>query len=118
MPLFSILCTAAVERPERCASWASDQPRSERARATFAPISETVSSIWGSAACGSASVAIRFLWYTRISGEAKAPESHFQSGLVALSLDSGRGPLVEWRPRSYTAIHRVLVARGKRLQDA
>ena len=45
MPLFSILCTAAVEMPARCASWARDQPRSARARATFAPISETVRSI-------------------------------------------------------------------------
>src|SRR5919197_1213629 len=47
MPLFSILCTAPVESPARSASWASDQPRSARAFATLAPISETVRSISG-----------------------------------------------------------------------
>src|SRR5262245_25622334 len=49
MPFFSILCTAAVDSPERPASWASDQPRSARALASLAPISETVRSISGGA---------------------------------------------------------------------
>jgi hypothetical protein len=47
MPLFSILWTAPGDMPARCASCASDQPRSARARATLAPISETVRSISG-----------------------------------------------------------------------
>ena len=47
MPLFSILCTAAGETPARWASCASDQPRSARAAATFAPSSETVRSMSG-----------------------------------------------------------------------
>ena len=45
MPLFSILWIEAGERPERRASCCSDQPRSARALATFAPIAETVCSI-------------------------------------------------------------------------
>src|SRR5262245_11091360 len=49
MPLFSTLWTAAGDNPARSASCASDQPRSARALATLAPISETVRSISGSA---------------------------------------------------------------------
>ena len=45
IPLFSILWIEAGERPERRASCCSDQPRSARALATFAPIAETVCSI-------------------------------------------------------------------------
>src|SRR3954451_21703787 len=45
MPLFSILWIEAGDRPERRASSCSDQPRSARALATFAPIAETVCSI-------------------------------------------------------------------------
>ena len=48
MPLFSILCTEAVETPARRASSASDQPRSARAAASFAPSAETVRSMSGS----------------------------------------------------------------------
>ena len=48
MPLFSILWTEAVETPARRASSASDQPRSARAAATFAPSAETVRSMSGS----------------------------------------------------------------------
>jgi hypothetical protein len=45
IPLFSILWIEAGERPERRASCCSDQPRSARALATFAPMPETVCSI-------------------------------------------------------------------------
>jgi hypothetical protein len=87
IPLFSILWTAAVDRPARSASWASDQPRSARAFATLAPISETVRSISGiafgdGAAVGSDSaVAVRGLirqvsrlWTSTIVHELAADE--------------------------------------------
>ena len=48
IPLFSILCTEAVETPARRASSASDQPRSARDAASFAASSETVRSMSGS----------------------------------------------------------------------
>ena len=51
MPLFSILCTAPGDMPARWASCASDQPRSARSAATFAPRPETLRSISGSDAC-------------------------------------------------------------------
>src|SRR3954451_22552350 len=52
IPLFSILWIEAGERPERLASCWSDQPRSARALATFAPIAETVCSISEPKYCG------------------------------------------------------------------
>ncbi len=55
MPLFSILCTEAADSPARCASCASDQPRSARSAATFAPRPETLRSISPSAAAAASS---------------------------------------------------------------
>ena len=78
MPLFSILCTAPGDMPARWASWASDQPRSARSAATFAPRPETLRSISGSDAGRHVGVALGgFGWLTRsIVSAARAAQRH------------------------------------------
>src|SRR5215211_593975 len=87
MPFFSILCTAAVDSPARSASWASDQPRSARAFASLAPISDTVRSISGGAGTD---------FY-----DSARPERR-QSGDFSIFLDSSGVSGEESRPRSDT----------------